>query len=299
MDQNIKPGNSNRITREYFDSLLIEMRHVDAVIPDTRLNLYGETFASPVMIAALSHLERYHPEGLAEMARGAKAAEAVMWAGMGNEEELDRIIATGAKTIKIIKPYADNDIIFRKIAHAEKCGCIAVGMDIDHAYDRNGEYDVTLGFHMSGKTLNEIREFVKSTRLPFIMKGVLSLKDAVLYAGAGVQGVVISHHHGIMDYAVPPLYVLPEIVREIGGKMPIFVDCCVESGYDVFKALALGATAVSVGRAMMGQLSENGADGVRDRVLEITAQLKGVMAKTCSPDISNIDSSVIRNAFIR
>jgi len=172
-------------------------------------------------------------------------------------------------------------------------------MDIDHAYDRNGEYDMTLGFHMSGKTLNKIREFVKSTKLPFIVKGVLSLKDTVLYAGAGVQGVVISHHHGIMDYAVPPLYVLPEIVREIGGKMPIFVDCCVESGYDVFKALALGATAVSVGRAMMGQLSENGADGVRDRVLEITAQLKGVMAKTCSPDISNIDSSVIRNAFMR
>jgi len=293
MENKTRAGDANQITREYFDSLLIEMRHIDSVVPDTALNLYGETFSTPVMMAALSHLNRCHEDGMVEMARGAKAANAVMWAGMGDYQELERITATGAKTIKIIKPYADNNIIFSKIEHAEKCGCIAVGIDVDHSFSGRGEYDVVLGMPMKSKSLNEISQFVKSTKLPFIIKGVLSKQDALKCIDAGIRGIVVSHHHGILDFAAPPLMVLPEIVKVINGKMPIFVDCGVESGLDVFKAVALGATAVSVGRAMMGPLTESGADGIAKTVREITAQLAGAMARTCSPDISHIDSSVI------
>jgi len=294
MSYNARVGDTNNITREYFDSLLIEMRHIDSVIPDTSLNLYGETFSTPVMMAALSHLNKCHEDGMVEMARGAKAANAVMWSGMGEDDELERITATGAKTIKIIKPHADNKEIFRKIEHAEKCGCIAVGIDVDHSFNGYGEYDVVLGLPMTGKSLNEITQFVKSTKLPFIIKGVLSKQDAVKCIDAGINGIVVSHHHGIMDYVVPPLMVLPEIVKIINGQMPIFVDCGVESGLDVFKALALGATAVSVGRAMMGPLTEKGMNGIYDTVRAMTAQVAGAMARTCSPDIKSIDASLIR-----
>ena len=76
---------SNEITREYFDSLLVEMRHIDSVIPSTRLELYGEVFDTPVMTAALSHLDKIHENGMVEMAKGAHAANAVNWAGMGDE----------------------------------------------------------------------------------------------------------------------------------------------------------------------------------------------------------------------
>lgn len=297
MGQNARAGDANRLTREYFDSLLIEMRHIDAVIPDTTLNLYGNTFATPVMMAALSHLNNCYDDGMVEMARGAKAANAVMWAGMGDDAELERITSTGAKTIKIIKPYADNKEIFRKIAHAEECGCIAVGMDIDHAFNGRGEYDVVLGFHMTGKSLDEIAAFVKSTKLPFIIKGVLSVQDAKKCVDAGVNGIVVSHHHGILDFSVPPLMVLPEIVESVGGKMPVFLDCGVESGSDVFKAMALGATAVSAGRVMMNPLSESGAEGIKKTVFEITSQLAGAMARTCSPDLAHIDPSLIRTKW--
>lgn len=296
MERNHKPGDANRITREYFDSLLLEMRHIGSVIPDTKLSLYGETFSTPVMTAALSHLDKCHPGGMAELARGAKAAGAVMWAGMGDEEELERIAGTGAKTIKIIKPHRDNDIIFRKIAHAEACGCIAVGMDIDHAFDSRGEHDVVLGLPMAGKSLEEIRQFANASKLPFIIKGVLSVQDATQCVQAGVQGIVVSHHHGILAYAMPPLMVLPEIMAAVGGSIPVFVDCGVESGLDVFKALALGATAVSVGRALMGPLSESGADGATRHIQEITAQLAGAMARTCSIDLAHIDRSVVRES---
>ncbi|MDR2599112.1 MAG: alpha-hydroxy-acid oxidizing protein [Oscillospiraceae bacterium] len=290
----MKIGDSNRITREYFDSLLLEMRHIDAVVPDTSIELYGERFLTPVMTAALSHLNNCHPDGMVELARGAKAANALMWAGMGDEDELEGITKTGAKTIKIIKPYIDNDVIFRKIKHAEECGCIAVGIDTDHAYNWRGENDIVLGFEMTGKSLDEIKQFVKSTKLPFIIKGVLSTVDAIKCIDADVQGIVVSHHHGIMDFAVPPLMVLPEIADVVKGKMKIFVDCGVENGFDVFKAIALGADAVSVGRALMGPLSENGAESVKAKIEDITTTLAGTMARTACADLSKIEKSIVR-----
>ena len=293
-----KPGNSDRITREYLDSLLLEMRHIDGRKPDTTFKLYGETFATPIMMAALSHLNHIHDHGMTEMARGAALAGAVNWAGMGEKEELEEITHTGARTIKIIKPYADNKMIFDRISHAEKCGVLAVGMDIDHAFNSMGEYDSVLGYDMAPKSFAEIKEFVKSTGLPFVVKGVLSSQDAYKCLEAGVQGIVVSHHHGIMDYAVPPLMALPEIVKTVSGQIPIFVDCGIASGMDVFKALALGATAVSVGRAIMKPLGEKGAEGVKEKILEMNGELKGVMARTGCYDLAHMDASVVKKTTI-
>lgn len=288
-----KPWDSNEITREYFDSLLIEMRHMDAVLPSTKLELYGETFSTPIMMSALSHLNNVHENGMAEMAKGAHAANAVNWAGMGDEAELEAILATGARTIKIIKPYADNNYIMHRIEHAQRCGVMAVGMDLDHSFSGKGEYDNVLGMKMTPKSLDEIKAFVKAAKLPFIIKGVLSEQDAYKCLEAGVQGIVVSHHHGIMNYAVPPLMILPKIVKVIGQRIPIFVDCGIISGIDAFKALALGAGAVSAGRVIMQPLREKGAEGVRDQIQKMTEELAGAMARTCSPDIRHIDPSVI------
>lgn len=257
MEMNSKPWDSNLITREYFDSLLVEMRHIDALIPSTKMELYGETFDTPIMMAALSHLDNVCENGMAEMAKGAHAANAVNWAGMGDEAEIAAITATGARTINIIKPYADNDYIFRRIEHAERCGVLALGMDVDHSFGGNGKYDVVLGEKMKAKSLMELKEFVKSTKLPFIIKGVLSEQDAYKALEAGAKGIVVSHHHGLMNYAVPPLYILPKIAKIINHQIPIFVDCGIVSGMDVFKALALGADAVSAGRVIMEPLKKN------------------------------------------
>lgn len=292
----IRPGDSNQITREYFDSLLVEMRHLDGALPETGLELFGEQFSTPVMTAALSHLGNVRENGMVQMAEGARLAGAVSWAGMGDEKELEDITATGARTIKIIKPYVDNDYILKRIAHAEKCGVMAVGMDIDHAFSGKGKYDVVLGMEMRPKSLEEMKEFVKATKLPFVVKGVLSVKDAEKCLEAGVKGIVVSHHHGIIDYAVPPLMILPEIVRVVQKQIPVFVDCGIESGSDVFKALALGADAVCVGRALMGSLQVNGAEGVQEKIASLTEELAGIMARTGASDLLQIDPSVIWKA---
>ena len=293
MAENARPGDSGRITRDYFDSLLPEMRLIDSDLPDTKMTLYGHDFSTPVMVAALSRLEKVHPNGLTEMAIGAKAASAVMWAGTGDDAELESIVATGAKTIKIIKPYVDNNEILRKIKHAEGCGVIAVGMDIDHAFSRKGGYDSIRGMDMRPKTLDDIKSFVSATTLPFIIKGILSVQDAEKCLDAGVARIVVSHHHGIMDYALPPLMILPKIVEAVHGRMQIFVDCNVERGMDVFKAMALGATAVSVGRALMGPMGEGGADKVCETINTMTGELSFAMSMTGSPNISNIDPSLV------
>ncbi len=288
-----KSTSSDVITRAYLDSLLVEVRHLDAVMPSTEMTVYGKTFATPVATAALSHMHRQHPDGMAEMAKGAYEAGALVFSGMGPQEELEGMIATGASVIKIIKTYADRQSIYDKIRHAEEHGALAVGLDIDHAFSRNG-YDVVEGLPMLPLSSKELADMVKYTKLPFVIKGVLSRQDARKCLDAGVQGMVVSHHNGRLDCSVPPLMILPEILEETQGKVPLFVDCSLQTGLDVFKALALGAAACCVGRPLMGPLREKGAEGVREKIVEITNDLRYSMAMTCSKDIASIDPSIVR-----
>ena len=288
-ENRINPGDTNRITREYFDSLLIEMRHLDGVKPTAETEIFGKTFDTPIMMAAFSHMKT-----LEDVARAAKAVNALNWVGMGDEAQLEQLMATGAETVKIIKPYKDNDRIFKKIEHAVKCGALAVGMDVDHSFSRKGEYDVVVGEEMRPKSTAEIREFVQAAgNVPFVVKGALSVTDAVKCAEAGVKGLVVSHHHGIMDYAVPPLMVLPKIREAVGKQMTLFLDCGVASAYDVFKALALGATGVALGRALFEPLNDGGAEGAAACIREMTETLRGIMARTGSPDPRHIDPALI------
>lgn len=288
-----KSVSSDVITRAYLDSLLLEVRHLDSVMPNTELELYGRKFKSPIMTAALSHLYQHYPDGMVEMARGATAAGAVTFSGMGEDEELTRMVDTGASVIKIIKTYADRDLLHHRIQHAEKAGALAVGMDIDHSFNRAKGYDEIEGRSMYPLSYKELEECVKSTSLPFVVKGVLSKQDALKCAEAGVQGMVISHHNGRLDCAVPPLMILPEILEVTEGKIPLFVDCSLQTGLDVFKALALGATACCIGRPLMKRLIDNGAEGVREGIEEIHKDLIYTMAMTCSKDLESIDPEII------
>ncbi|MBR6296404.1 MAG: alpha-hydroxy-acid oxidizing protein, partial [Treponema sp.] len=285
-------SNSDKITRDYFDSLLLESRYIDSCLASTKFELYGKAFDTPIMTAALSHLGNTAKNGMTLYAGAAAKSNAVHWVGMGSDEELEEIVATGAATIKIIKPHADNKEVFRKIEHAVNAGCFAVGMDIDHAFNGSGGYDNVMGLPMKAKSTEELKEFVEAAKVPFVVKGVLSARDAEKCLKAGVRGIVLSHHHGIMPYSVPPLFVLPEIAKAVANEIPIFVDCGIESGADVYKCLALGASAVSVGRHLM-PLLKNGAESVSARINEMNGELASLMARTGVSDLNHFDASVI------
>lgn len=287
-------GNSNRIAREYMDSLRIETRYMDSTNPDTAFTLYGARFASPIMTAALSHLDHFmFPGAGVVLAEGAKAADAVLWYGMADEAEIEWLAATGAKLIEIIKPYADRDKIAEKLRHAEQLGLLAVGIDIDHPFSDDGGPDIVDGEAMRALTTAEMTDICRSTRLPVIAKGVLSRRDAERCLVAGVGGMVLSHHNNRIEFAVPPLAMLPEIAA-IAGDVPLFVDCEIRIGMDAFKALALGAKGVCIGRPLMTAIKQGGADAVKDYLNRARGELAKAMAYTGCTDLSKMDPSVIR-----
>ena len=285
---NSLPGDSIQIAREYMDSLLVESRIIGAVRPSTQFEFLGERFETPIMTAALSHID------LAGMAEGAAAAGAPVSVGMGDNETMASVLKTGAKVMKIIKPYADHEEIFSRIRFAEENGAIAVGMDVEHSIHADDPEDDNIhGLQMKLPTMDELREFIGSTRLPFFIKGALSVQDAVRCAELGCAGIILSHHNSLMRYAVPPVRLLPKIRETLGDKLLLIADGGMESGFDAFKALALGADAVTVGRPLMGPLKEKGAEGVKEKIEEMTKQLQAMMYRTSSPDLKHIDPTVI------
>lgn len=199
---------------------------------------------------------------------------------MMENEQFSAIAATGARTVRVIKPYADKEKIFDQIAFAEKVGALGVGMDIDHIFGK-GAYNVVAGENMAPQSLYDLRAYAKSTTLPFVVKGVLSARYAFSAAEAGAKAVVVSHHHGRRPSAVPPLMVLPEIARELQGSgVQIVVDCGMDTGADIFKALAFRANATSVGRALIPGLKDKGTEGAQACLKSLTNELTLMMSST-------------------
>lgn len=287
---------SNLITREYYDKILVQTRYIDADLPDMNFELFGRTFDTPIATAALSHLNGIHEKGMTALAKGAAKANAVNFCGMESYDgEIDDIMTAKAATVRIIKPHADNADVLKRIEHTKELNVFAMGMDIDHAFRHNGEYDLVEGLPMKPKSLKELESFVKAAGdIPFVIKGVLSVEDALKCLEIGVKGIVVSHHHGIMPSSVPPVMVLPEIAKAVKGKMTIFVDCGIESGMDAYKAIALGADAVCLGRALMDPLKENGSDGVAQKITDISNELKTIMARTGFKDLKSVDDKCLR-----
>ena len=287
-------GNSNRIAREYLDSLRIETRYMDSETPVIDFELYGARAATPVMTAALSHLDHFMYPGAADaLAKGAKEAGAILWYGMAEEAEIERLAGYGAPMIEIIKPYADRELISRKIAHAEELGLLAVGIDIDHPFAEDGTPDNVSGYVMAPLKTRELKEICRTSHLPVIIKGVLSVRDAERCLEAGAQGLVLSHHNNRIEYALPPMALLPEIAEMSGGKIPLFVDCEIKTGMDAFKALALGAKGVCIGRPLMTAIKQDEKNGVRDYLNKATAELKKAMAFTGCTTLEKMDPTVI------
>lgn len=280
---NPRPSDANAITRQYFDSILIEERLIGARTASLETEIFGAKFRTPVMMPAFSHLYRYQKErdAMLDYTLAAKELGALNWVGMGDNEVIGKILDTGVQTVRVIKPYADRDKIFDQIEFSERHGAFALGLDIDHIFGKDGEYDVVFGERMTSQSVKDLREYINATKLPFIIKGVLSVSDALKSVECGARGILVSHHHGRMPFAIPPLMVLPAICDAVrGAGIEVFVDCGIASGADVFKALALGAKAAGVGRAMMPDLLADGTEGVVRCVTGINRELKMLMDYT-------------------
>ena len=283
-------GDSIAINRRYLDSLVIEGRIIGSTHPTTRVTVLGKSFETPIVPGALSHLKG----GMAGYAEGAKKAGALCSIGMGSVEELEAVCAVNPEVIKVIKPYADPEEIHRRIRAAERLGAFGVGMDVEHAINADDDADsLVAGEQMKLPTLEELREFAASTSLPFFIKGALSVQDALRCREIGCAGIILSHHNGLMRWAVPPAMMLPDIRKAVGPDFILMADGGIADGYDAFKALALGADLVCVGRPLMEPYAAEGSEGVANTLRQMTGELRGMMARTGAGSLREIDPGVI------
>ena len=289
-------SDANIITAKYMDSILIKERLIDSVVADTKTEFFGETFDMPVFTPAFSHLGKYNGRdltGLEEYSIAAKNKNILNFVGMMENDLFAKIAATGAKTVRIVKPYADNGKVRDQMQYAESVGAFGIGMDIDHIFGNTG-LDIVIGEQMAVQTTDMLRSYVESTKLPFVVKGVLSKEDAVKCAEIGAKAIIVSHHHGRMPYAAPPMMVLPKIKEALEGKdVKIIVDCGIASGADVYKAIALGADAAAVGRSMLPSLEKEGVAGVEKFLQSVRDELRFIMSCTGYAAVSEIDGECL------
>ena len=288
---------ANVYNRAYLDQIHVEMRVIDSVEPDLTTEIWGQTYASPIMTPAFSHLNKVGSDGkrpMVQYAEAAKTMQVLNWVGMEPDQDMGEILETGAPTVRIIKPFADHDRILQEMHYAKEHGAVALGIDIDHVPGTDGQYDVVDGIPMGPITSQDLASFVAATKLPFVAKGVLSVQDALKAKEAGCRGIVVSHHHGRIPFGIAPAEILPAITAALkDSDVTIFADCSVDTGYDAYKLLALGADAVSVGRGILRPLLQGGSQGVIDKMTKMNQELRELMMYTGVKDMQSFDASVL------
>jgi 4-hydroxymandelate oxidase len=203
---------------------------------------------------------------------------------------LEELKAAGGEGIAFIKPWKNSEVI-NKIRLAEEAGAYAVGMDIDAAGL------ITLALHgkpVGPKSVEEIKEIAQSTKLPFILKGIMTADEAELAVEAGVDAIVVSNHGGrVLDQTPGVADVLPEIAAKVKGKVTILADGGVRSGVDVLKMIALGADAVLIGRPFVSASFGGESDGVKTYINSIADDLKSAMILTGCNSINVVSSRIL------
>jgi isopentenyl diphosphate isomerase/L-lactate dehydrogenase-like FMN-dependent dehydrogenase len=194
----------------------------------------------------------------------------------------------------MVKPYRRTELIFEKVRDAEERGCVAVGMDIDHFYGRLDGDRVERTELFGPQPTEELRQLISQAKLPFIIKGVLSISDAKKAVQLGASAIVVSNHgSGSIDFTVPAMIALPPIVDSVGDKLTVLVDTGFKTGNDVLKALAFGAKGIGFAGSMLLAWGADGSDGVELLINQITAELRRTMAATGCSNLSAINRSII------
>lgn len=287
---------------EALNAYKLNMRVIhDAKNPDTSIELFGRkmdipVFAAPVSGTTLNMGGKYTEEEYISWVIGG-CLDAGIYPMVGDTAvdsflitNLEQLKKFGGDGIAIIKPWENEDVI-KKIKLAEEAGAFAVGMDIDACGL------ITLSLHgksVKPKTIDEIKEIVESTKLPFILKGIMTPDEAELAVAAGVDAIVVSNHGGrVLDQTPGVADVLPEIASKVKGKVTILADGGVRSGVDVLKMIALGADAVLIGRPFVMASFGGQREGVKTYIESIKADLKSAMVLTGCKDIKSIDNRVL------
>jgi 4-hydroxymandelate oxidase len=287
-------GHTLVTNRRYFDEFSFTMRLIDAKLADTSTELFGQHLNSPIMSGAMSGMWNIEKDPLRKAARGLAEAGSIFWIGICSDDELKSVFEEEGPKVVISKPWIENEKIIERIGLAKDHGAVAVGVDIDHSFGPKFGDEVRMKSQVGPKTMDDLKNIISTVNVPFVIKGVLSLEDAVKARDVGAKSIVVSNHVGsTIDYAAHPLQILPRIADALSKELIILVDSGFRRGTDVLKGLALGARGVLMGSSVYIGLAANGADGVRDMFNAVTEELQRAMSLTGCATIKEISKDIL------
>ena len=268
---------------------------------DTTAQLFGRQFVLPVFAAPVGAMQLHYGDKYTDLEYNdilvSACADAGIAAFTGDgtnpaviEAASSALAKAGGKGVPTIKPW-NIDLIRQKFDMVKPSGPIAIAMDIDAA---GLPFLKNLTPPAGSKTVEELSEIAKIAGVPFILKGIMTVKGALKALEAGASGIVVSNHGGrVLDQCPATAEVLPAIADAVGGKMTILVDGGIRSGMDVFKALALGADGVLIGRPFVNMIYGAGAEGVQVYVDKLKAELADTMAMCGAHSLDEISRDMI------
>ena len=269
--------------------------------PELAIRLFGQDLALPVLAAPIGGVSFNMGGGVSEqdychaVIKGCVSRGTLGCTGDGvpafiHESGFAAIGEAGGQGIPWIKPWEDSEL-FEKIAKAQEPGAKIIGMDIDAA----GLVTLRkMGRPVGPKTVSQLRQIRAAIKGTFLLKGVMTVADALLALEAGVDGIVVSNHGGrVLDFAPGAAEVLPAIAKAVAGRMTVLADGGVRSGADVLKLLALGAQAVLIGRPIAVAAVGGLQAGVEAYLDAIRLELQQCMVLTGTAQASAVDPAIL------
>ena len=268
---------------------------------DTSFELFGHKVALPVFAAPVGAMQLHYGDKYDDLAYNDILVTACAQAGIAAftgdgtnpavmEAAAEALKKNGGCGVPTVKPW-NMDTIRQKMELVKAADPFAIAMDIDAA---GLPFLKNLTPPAGSKTVEELKEIAAMAGKPFILKGIMTVNGALKALEAGASGIVVSNHGGrVLDQCPATAEVLPAIVDAVGGKMTVLVDGGIRTGMDVFKALALGADAVLIGRPFVNMVYGGGAEGVQVYVDKLKAELADTMAMCGAHSLSDIKRSMI------
>ena len=305
-----------RANRDGFKRLQLRPRRlVDVTRIDTAVELFGQKWETPIFLSPTGNQKAFHPEAELAVARAAQARRHLMILSTATNSAIEEVMKAAGRPIWY-QLYATSSwaVTEKLVSHAEAAGCPVVALTVDTLAGRNTEtlerfkrFDTRMcvachspaegfykrkpmfnGMDMKGISTNapaltwdSVSKLRALTKMKLVLKGIETREDAALCLEHGVDGIVVSNHGGRAEESGRgTIECLPEVLDGAAGKIPVLIDGGVRRGSDVFKALALGARAVGIGRPYLWGLSAFGQPGV-ERVLEILRREFELTMKQC------------------
>lgn len=321
-----------RANRAAFDKLFLRPRRmIDVTNIDTSITLYGEKWPTPIIVAPAGSQKAYHPEGESATARAANAAHHLQILSTVSSTPIEDIAKLHQRPIWYqLYPtniWKNTETMVRR---AEASGCPVLVITVDTQGGRNTETEARsyaqdtrpcsachpitkegkkgrrpmpmfdgfqtedFSIHNPAQTWETLKRYRQLTKMKLILKGLETGEDARLAVEHGVDGIIVSNHGArAVESGRGTLDALPEVIASVNKRIPVLIDGGFRRGTDIFKALALGATAVCIGRPYLWALGAYGQPGVA-KVLEILrAEFALAMRQCGTTSIAAINNSLI------